>query len=57
MPAIKYVGPFDEVEIPGVGAVSNGDTFEADGDLAKSLLTQADNFESVKATKTTSKES
>lgn len=49
---LKYTGPFAEVEIPDLGVVvARGETFEATGDFAQSLLKQADNFERVKAPK------
>ena len=55
MPALKYVGPFDEVDIPDAGVVSvkRGESFETDADTAEALLKQADNFQPVKAAKTT----
>lgn len=44
MPAITYVGPFDAVEVDGLGVVKNGDSIDAPDALAKSLLEQADNW-------------
>ena len=45
MPSIRYIGPFDEVSVDGVGVVKHGDTLEvASDELAKSLLKQADNW-------------
>lgn len=53
MPAVKYVGPFDQIEVAGY-VVKQGDSIDVDAALAKSLLDQPDNF---KAAKATSKES
>ncbi|WP_332645111.1 hypothetical protein [Aeromicrobium sp.] len=43
---VKYVGPFDAVEVPAANLleVKNGETVEVDADLAKSLLDQPDNW-------------
>lgn len=47
MKRFKYVGPFDEVEIPAVGAVvGHGETVEIeDPDLSASLVEQSDSWE------------
>lgn len=45
---IKYVGPFDAVEVDGLGVVQNGESVEVDSDLAKSLLEQESNWASGK---------
>lgn len=43
MPEFQYVGPFDEVSVPDLGAVvKRGEKVTADGDIAKSLADQAD---------------
>lgn len=58
MPALKYVGPHDEVEIPSLGVVvKRGDTVDVsaeaagrapDGDdLGEGLLAQPDNWQPV----------
>lgn len=44
MPNVRYVGPHDEVEVAGY-VVARGDSIEVDGELAKALLAQADNYE------------
>lgn len=44
MPPITYTGPFDAVEVDGLGVVENGVTVDAPAELAKSLLEQADNW-------------
>lgn len=46
MPLIRYVGPFDAVEVPDLGVVCerDGTVDVADDDLAASLLDQADNW-------------
>lgn len=48
MSLIKYVGPFDAVEVDGLGVVQNGESVEVDSDLAKSLLEQESNWASGK---------
>jgi hypothetical protein len=58
MPELKYVGPHDAVEVRDVGAtVARGESCDFPADLAKSLLEQPDNWQPVKAKKTTEKES
>lgn len=39
---LKYVGPFEAVDVPALGLVDvkRGSTVEATGDVAKSLLAQ-----------------
>lgn len=49
MPTLRYIGPIDVVDVVGVGTLAHGEEFEAEGDQAKSLLQQNDNFEAVKA--------
>lgn len=46
MPRIRYVGPYDAVEVPALGVVCERDaTIDvADAELAASLLDQADNW-------------
>ena len=44
MALIKYVGPFDAVEVDGLGVVENGESVEAPTELAKSLLEQETNW-------------
>lgn len=44
MPALKYVGPFDEIEVTG-HVVKRGDTFDVDVNDALSLIAQPANFE------------
>ena len=47
---IKYVGPFDEVEIPSIGvSVKRGEVFDAPAPTASDLLKQTENFTPVKA--------
>lgn len=42
---VKYVGPFDEVEIPSLGVVvKNGDEIEVEAGIANGLLEQSENF-------------
>lgn len=49
MPQVKYVGPFDAVDIPSAGVVAVKDEpVEVPADVAKSLLEQ-DVFEPVKS--------
>jgi hypothetical protein len=64
MKPIKYIGPFDEVEVHGLGSVKRGEVVEAadelvgrsasgtpgeDGyDPGAGLLAQPDNWQSVK---------
>jgi hypothetical protein len=53
---VQYVGPFDEVEVPALGAiVKRGKPVEVDSDLAKEMLKQEDNWERPKPS-TTKKE-
>lgn len=49
MPKIKYVGPFDAVEVPALGRdVKRGEPIEVeDAEIAKSLLEQKDNWQRV----------
>lgn len=45
---LKYVGPFDAVEIPELGIeVERNHQFEAVGKQAEALLAQGDNFTKV----------
>ena len=46
MPRIRYVGPYDAVEVPALGVVVERDAEVdvADDDLAASLLEQSDNW-------------
>ena len=59
MPAVTYVGPFAEVDIPALGiTVKNGEPFDVDAGAAQVLTAQAD-FEAAeapKASKATPKE-
>jgi hypothetical protein len=48
MPFIKYAGPFDAVEVDGLGVVQSGEIVEAGPDLANSLLEQGTNWVSGK---------
>lgn len=48
MQTLKYVGPFDAVEIVGVGVVTRGEPFEVDAAVADSLLEQQGNYEPAK---------
>lgn len=51
MALVRYVGPFEAVEIPyGFGAVEapRGETIEVPDDLAVSLLEQKDNWQRVR---------
>ena len=53
MPALKYIGPHDAVELRDVGVtVARGESFDCPAELAKSLLEQPDNWQAVKAAKT-----
>lgn len=47
--SFKYLGPFDEVEVPAVGAVvARGETVEvADPDVADGLAGQTDSWEHI----------
>ena len=56
MPRIKYVGPFDAVEVSGVGNVKNGESADVSDTLAKSLLEQSDNWAAEKKPATTKSE-
>lgn len=39
---VKYVGPYDEVEVPAAGIrVKRGETVEVESDIAKSLTAQS----------------
>jgi hypothetical protein len=50
---IRYVGPFDLVEIADAGVeVAKGDTVTVDDDLAVRLCEQPDNWQPVKPAKT-----
>ena len=40
----KNVSPLGDLDIPGVGIVPAGHTFEASGDLAESFLKQPENY-------------
>jgi hypothetical protein len=56
---ISYVGPFDEVEVPGVGVVKRGESVSvaselagrvpSDEDLGAGLLAQPSNWAPAKA--------
>lgn len=49
MALVKYVGPFDAVDIPSAGITAiNGEPVDVPADVAKSLLEQ-DAFESAKS--------
>lgn len=47
MPTLRYVGPIDQVEIPGVAVLKRGDEFEVSDELAVVMLQQPDNFSPV----------
>lgn len=50
---VRYIGPFDEVEVPAIGqVVKRLKPIEVDGDLAKAMLDQPDNWERPKPSKT-----
>lgn len=50
---IRYVGPFDQVEIADTGqTVAQGDTVSVDDSLAERLLAQTDNWQAAKPAKT-----
>lgn len=54
MARIKYVGPFDSVDVPGLGTVEHGSEVSCSAKQAESLLAQTDNWQPVKgAPKTT----
>ena len=42
---VKYVGPFDAVEVPGLGVVARGESVACRAALAKSLLEQDENWQ------------
>lgn len=45
---VKYVGPYDEVDIAAAGlSCKQGETVEVDDELGESLLEQEDNWEPV----------
>ena len=47
MPTVRYIGPFDAVDLPGLGvSVSSGDTFDCDDGAAEAFTAQTD-FELV----------
>lgn len=51
MPRITYVGSYDEVEVPSIGAVcKRGAVVEVSDSVADSLLEQPDNWQPMKAT-------
>lgn len=43
----KYIGPFDAVEIPGVGRVEHGEAVEFDPERSEGLKGQSDAWEHV----------
>ena len=47
MPAFKYVGPFDEVVLPLVGAVRQGESVEVPDELVEGLVPE--HWSAVKA--------
>jgi hypothetical protein len=50
---IRYVGPFDVVEVPDLGRddIKQGDTVDVPDELGERLLEQTDNWQPVKAPK------
>lgn len=50
MARIRYVGPFDAVDVPGLGLNISG-IVDCPDDLAASLLEQEDNWKPAKAAK------
>lgn len=48
MPQVKYVGPFDEVELADGTVVKQGQTVDVDTDTAKGLREQSDNWQAAK---------
>ena len=50
MKTLRYVGPFDAVDIPdhGLEDIKQGSTFDVDDAAAALLLEQVDNFREVK---------
>lgn len=52
MPYVKYVGPYDEVDIPDARLqCKRNQTIEVSSQLASSLLEQTDNWTKTTATK------
>lgn len=46
MPRLRYIGPFEEVEIPALRlVVKRGEDFDAPDTIAKGLLEQVDNYQ------------
>lgn len=44
---IKYVGPHDAVDLPGLGSVAHGKAIEVTGPVAPSLLAQKDHWQRI----------
>lgn len=49
---VQYVGPFDEVTVPSIGAtVARGGVLKVSAEMAAGLLEQPDNWVAAKAAK------